>query len=68
MITTLCFTNQTENPGKSLIKLIKTHSKTHSYHPSENGGIILYSLLVAFYIGVENQALGVRYQASGIRH
>jgi len=48
-----CFTNQTANPGKSLIKLINTHSKTHSYHPSENGGINLYRLLVAFYIGVE---------------
>ena len=67
MITTLCFTNQTENPGKSLIKLIKTHSKTHSYHPSENGGIILYSLLVAFYIGVEryrNNCCGSKRQGN----
>ena len=59
-----CFTNQTANPGKSLIKLINTHSKTHTYHPSENGGINLYRLLVAFYIGVETVHCFAVYEAS----
>jgi hypothetical protein len=43
-----CFTHQTENQVKAPITPKKQLSETCSYHPIENGGIILYCLLVSF--------------------
>ena len=50
-----CFTSQTEILVYAPIKHIKPLHKTSSYQPIENGGIILYCLLVAFLIGVKNR-------------